>query len=180
MWFLCLWKHLTQNESPTLFHWKQRKQDTTLSKGIRPFKHHRYVNKTSLLYLIQCMNNANFLSIQAAPPTMPDQFFSFPLCLAVLSAHGVSRATLMCGDTWQARWPLGLSLITLDPNPSGIKPAKPNSHCGSWLASAGTAAEGEDAEGCTLPKIRRETWEDLYANLECKQLENWRWKYDYI
>lgn len=68
------------------------------------------------------------------PPTTPDQCSSLPLCLAVLSAQGVSRTTLMCGDTWQARWPLGLSLITLDPNPSGIKPAKPNSHCGSWLA----------------------------------------------
>lgn len=114
------------------------------------------------------MNNANFLSIQSAPPTMPDQFFSLPLCLAVLSAHGVSRATLMCGDTWQARWPLGLSLITLDPNPSGIKPAKPNSHCGSWLASAGTAAEGEDIKGWMLPKIRREMREE--------QLGNWSWK----
>lgn len=94
-----------------------------------------------------------FLSIHCVPPTMPDQCSSLPLCLAVLSAQGVSRTTLMCGDTWQARWPLGLSLITLDPNPSGIKPAKPNSHCGSWLASAETAAGGRGHCGPHVSEI---------------------------
>ena len=89
-----------------------------------------------------------FPSVHSVPPTMPDQCFCLPLCLTVLSAQGVSRTTLMCGDTWQACWPLGLSLITLDPNPSGIKPAKPNSHCGSWLASAGTAVEGKAVASC--------------------------------
>lgn len=93
----------------------------------------------------QCNQVLSFLFILLCLPPRQISVSLSPLCLTVLSAQGVSRTTLMCGDTWQARWPLGLSLITLDPNPSGIKPAKPNSHCGSWLASAGTtqmAAEG--------------------------------------
>lgn len=107
--------------------------------------------------------------LPSAPPTAPDQRFSFVLCLTVLSAQGVSRTTLMCGDTWQARWPLGLSLITLDPNPSGIKPVKPNSHCGSWLASARatqTTAEGKrTVKTCRFKRTKSRPYIDLYTNL---------------
>lgn len=128
-------RHEKQQSKVILFlklqQWPTNFQRRALASIINP----QWEPFSQNFFLFQYGNNEVPLhpSVQT-PPTTADQCSSLPLCPALLSAQGVSRTTLMCGDTWQARWPLGLSLITLDPNPSGIKPAKPNSHCGSWLA----------------------------------------------
>lgn len=59
------------------------------------------LKKKKKVLTIQSKQYSLSLSLHpSVPSTAPDQRFSPPLlCLAVLSAQGVSRTTLMCGDT---------------------------------------------------------------------------------